>query len=333
MAIASGEKWNVVGHTWAVQFLQRALEHGSLSHAYLIIGPPQVGKRTLATEFARAINCQGDSRPCGQCRSCQLTVSGHHPDIQTIRGAGTKGAIQVDQIRSIRREASLSSVEGRHRVYIICNMEMATEGAANALLKTLEEPPRHVIFLLTAEAEELLAPTIVSRCQMLFLHPQSREAIERALIEGENVSVEQANLLARLSGGRMGKALALLQSEHQLTRRASALDQLQELLLANWAKRFTLAEKAARRPDQIPETLEIWLGWWRDLLLIQEGQKDRIANLDREEELIQMHHSLEVNEVRAALISVQACADHLQRNVGARLALEHLMLHLPVLAR
>ena len=120
------ESWNVVGHTPAIEFLQRAQERERLSHAYLFVGPPQVGKRTLAAELARSVVCSGQSRPCGACRSCQLAIQGRHPDIATVRGEGANGAVLVEQIRDIRREASLSPVESRHRIYIICNIELPT---------------------------------------------------------------------------------------------------------------------------------------------------------------------------------------------------------------
>ena len=333
MAAATEGKWRVIGHDWAVQFLRRALEGDNLSHAYLIVGQPQLGKRTLALEFARAVNCEGERRPCGTCRACTLALAGRHPDIVTVRGEGVRSTILIDQVRDLCRQASLAPVEGRRRVYVICNAELANEHAANAFLKTLEEPRRHVIFVLTATAEELVMPTIVSRCQVLFLHSLSREVIQRGLMEHWEVPEERARLLAHLSGGRMGRALSLLENEKLLARRTRALDQLRELLAGGWMERFAAAQEASKRSDELLEHLEVWLSWWRDLLLLQQGLADRIVNLDRATELRQMEPAFTPGQARGAVEAIQTCAYHIQKNVGARLAMEWLMLHLPTAGR
>ena len=321
--------WNIAGHSQAIEFLQRALEQARLSHAYLFAGPPQVGKRTLAAELARAGTCERLRRPCGEGRSCQWALAGRQPDIMTVRGEGANGTILVEQIRDMRREASLSPMESSRRVYIICNIELANENAANALLKTLEEPPGQVLFLLTTTAQELVIPTILSRCQIVRLQPQPRQMIAHALMERCKVPEEQADLLARLSGGRLGRALALLQSEQLLNRRQIALDRLQSLTGEGWDRRLLLAEEIARQPAQIPETLEIWVSWWRDMLLLHEGLADRITNRDREADLVRLHRLFRVDDIQSALKALQTCADCIQKNVGGRLSLEWLMLRLP----
>ncbi len=329
MSSAPAGGWDIVGHAWAVQFLARALARDAASHAYLFIGPPQVGKRTLATRFAAALNCTGAARPCGSCRACQLIQRGAHPDVATVRGEGVRGTIIVDQVRNLRREASLAPLEARRRVYILCDMELANESAANALLKILEEPPARVTFLLTAASEDLVAPTILSRCQVLALRPLSRGVVEAALRERWGAPAERAALLSRLSGGRMGRALTLLQSEAPLSRRKAALDQLQGVLTAHWGQRFAMAADLARRTDQLPEVLESWLSWWRDLVLLQAGLDERITNLDRQAELTARRTSISPAQAQGALRALQTCADHIQKNVNARLAVEQLMLHLP----
>src|SRR5438067_12645557 len=135
---------------------------GQPSHAYLFTGPAQVGKLTLAMDFARALNCTGDERPCGVCRSCTLIAAGQHPDVRIVRRAADKSEIIVEQLRDVQHELSLRPSEGRWRIAVVENVHEANANAANAFLKTLEEPAPQVVILLTAHHPEAVLQTIRS---------------------------------------------------------------------------------------------------------------------------------------------------------------------------
>ena len=165
--------WPVIGHDWAVEFLQRALAHGRSRHAYLFIGPAGLGKRQLALAFVMAQNCEaGDAaRPCQQCRSCQLIASERSPDIIFTRTSGNNETILIEEIRRVSTFFALHPYEMRHRIAILDNFERAAPNAQDALLKTLEEPPSYASLILLAREESSILPTILSRCQQLRLRP------------------------------------------------------------------------------------------------------------------------------------------------------------------
>ena len=154
--------WQTVGHDWAVTLLRRSLAGGRVAHAYLFSGPPQIGKTRLALELAQALNCAQPDPPCGRCPSCLKIARGTHPDVRLVEGEGAGGSLKIDQVRALQREAALAPYEGRYRVFILRQMDRATLEAANCLLKTLEEPPGHVVLGLTAVYPESLPLTIVS---------------------------------------------------------------------------------------------------------------------------------------------------------------------------
>ncbi|RMF26035.1 MAG: DNA polymerase III subunit delta', partial [Chloroflexi bacterium] len=149
--------WPVIGHEGAVALLQRAVMTGRLGHAYLFTGPTGVGKGTLAQALAQAVLCTGDAPPCGRCRACRLVEAGHHPDLHWL--APQDGSLKIEQVRELERQLALTPVEGSRHVAVLEGMEQATVGAANALLKTLEEPPPAVLLILLTEEADALLPT------------------------------------------------------------------------------------------------------------------------------------------------------------------------------
>ena len=319
--------WQVVGHEWAADLLKSALARERVAHAYLLTGPPQIGKRSLALNFAQALNCLDQEKPCGQCLACGKIAHGSHPDVQVIEGE--KGTLKIDQMRTLRREAALSPLEGRWKVYIIRQMEQATAEAANCLLKTLEEPPSHVILVLTASEAEALLPTIVSRCQVLNLRPLATETVQASLQERWGADAQRAQLLARLSGGRLGWAVAASQNDAILARREKYLDEMMTLIGQGRVERLEYAQQLGRTPEAAPELLHLWLSWWRDLLLAAGGSSVGITNVDREDTLRAQAQRYSLGQVRDFVEALRAAAWRLERNANTRLTLEVLMLGLP----
>jgi DNA polymerase-3 subunit delta' len=322
--------WPVVGHEWAVALLRRSLVEDRVGHAYLITGSPQIGKTTLARTFAQALNCahpEADERPCGTCRSCRLVNGGNHPDVQLIEPEGAY--LKIDQVRALQRQVALSPVEGRWKVYILREMERATAEAANALLKTLEEPPSHAVLILTASEAEALLPTIVSRCQPILLRPLSRQAVGQALVDRWQVPQEQASLLASLSGGRLGWAVEASRKSPLLERRLQRLDELRGLMGQGRAERLFYAARISRDSSALREAMALWLTWWRDLLLVAHGSTAALTHQDRKADLLQLAEKLRPEQARQAVEAIRAAIRGLDSNANPRLTAEVLMLNLP----
>ena len=319
--------WQVVGHEWAVDLLKRALASERVAHAYLFTGPPHVGKRSLALNFAQALNCLNEDKPCGQCLACNKIAHGNHPDVQVVEGEGR--TLKIDQMRTLRHEAALSPLEGRWKVYIIQQMEQATAEAANCLLKTLEEPPSSVILVLTASEAEALLPTIVSRCQVFNLRPLATETVQESLQERWGVDAERAQLLARLSDGRLGWAVAASQDNNILVRREKHVDEMVELMGQGRVERLEYAQQLSSNPEATPELLHLWLSWWRDLLLKASGSSAGVINMDRENTLKNQAQRYSLGQVRNFVEALRTAVWRLEHNANTRLTLEVLMLSLP----
>jgi DNA polymerase-3 subunit delta' len=322
--------WPVIGHDWAVRSLERAVVDDRPAHAYLIGGTPQIGKTTLARSLALALNCRSthSARPCGQCRSCQLINSGRHPDVQLIEPDGAH--VKIDQVRALQHDLSLRPVEGRYRVAIFDQFEVATIEAQNALLKTLEEPPDYVVLIVLASDPELLLPTIVSRCQQVPLRPLTIIQVREALIKQWNVEAHQANLLAHLSGGRLGWAVTAASDASIMAARAKYLDDLRGLLKADRVTRFDYAEDLTKKSDLARSAIDLWRTWWRDVLLTGSGSSAELINIDRTAEIQTLAQRVDLNQAKAAADACGRALWQMDRNVTARLVVEVLLLDFPV---
>ncbi|MBE2221516.1 MAG: AAA family ATPase [Anaerolineae bacterium] len=336
--------WNqVIGHEWAVELLSGAITHERVGHAYLITGPDQIGKTTLARTFAQALNCQHEivaERPCGTCRSCKLIGQDKHLDVKIVTpevsGRG-KMSLKIDQIRALQQDLNLSAYEGRYKVAILKRFDTATEGAANAFLKTLEEPPNNVILLLTAKDPDTIMATINSRCRNIGLRPLSTNLIESSLQSRWHIDGAQSELLAHLADGRLGWAVNASKDNTILTERDTHLEALYEAIAHNRVKRFDIADKLSRKAEDLPYVLETWLSWWRDLNILAQNTQgkqitlsDVISNIDQREKLQTYAHSWTVEQALASLKQTNLALWQLQRNANTRLALENLLLTYPL---
>jgi DNA polymerase III subunit delta' len=332
------DNWGLIGQAWAVQMLKQHLTHASIRHAYLFSGPPGLGRRTLALRLAQALNCPqpvAPGEPCGKCKTCQQTERMQYADLSVIQAEKEGGTLRVEQIRSVRQSLVLKPYQGKYRVALFLRFQEANANAQNALLKTLEEAPAHVILILTADTPELLLPTISSRCEILRLRPLPVEMLETALKE-RGADETTAHLLAHISGGRPGYALRLMQDEETLALRAKRLEDLQNLLKSTRRGRFAYAEKLTERKkkdaeveERFRETLLIWLSFWRDVLLSTSGADAPLANVDHLAEIEVLAGKLSLDEARRLVEAVERAIDKLERNVNPRLLAEVLLLDWP----
>jgi len=333
--------WEVFGQDRVVSFLQRCLETGTLAHAFLLVGPAHVGKMTLALNLAQALNCQADSPPCGECASCQKIISANHADVRII-GLGQDGneektrpraEISIDQIREMQHSASLPPFEGNCKIFVIEGAELLSNEAANCLLKTLEEPVDRVVFILLTSNDNLLPATVVSRCQRLELLPMSFTEAEDALVSRWGVEPERARLLARLSHGCLGWAIIAASDNSLLQQRDTELERLSGVIQADTEERFSHAAKLAAQFNQnrgsVYGILDLWLYYWRDLMLVKIGYNDIIINVDRLSALAEMARGYTLEQIEAFIKSIQAAREQLTQNANPQLALEVLMLDMP----
>ncbi len=342
--------WRTLGQGSTIERFSRSIRDNTIHHAYLFVGPEHVGKRTLATDLACALNCESADVPCGQCSSCKRIIDGKHPDLHAITLGMTGAAedievideehhrkrISTEQIEDLQHAATLPPFEGRWKILLVENADRMSVEAGNRILKTLEEPPPHVMWMLLAEDENRLLETVVSRCQRVEVRPMPLLELERHLTT-RGVAADRARLLARVSRGRTGWALLALSDESVLAARASRIESMIQLVQMTYTARFDFSREmdALYRRDSrtVLETLDTWTTWWRDLLLIKTGAADSIVNADYMNDLNDQSGRLGLEQIREFIGRLTQARQDLDLNVVSRLVFDSMVYSIPRIAK
>ena len=330
----STANWGMVGHEWAVGFLRRGLLNRRTRHAYLFTGARALGKMRLARTFAMALNCEHESlagRPCGRCRACQNISAANSPDL-ILPAADASGQLKIDAIREVSRLLALKPYAARYRIAIFDDFDLTAPLAQDALLKTLEEPPPSAVLMLLAQSAERILPTIRSRAQNIPLRPLPLPIIKSHLMAG-GIDEDRADLIARLSSGRIGWALAALEDDEALAFRQDKLELLRDVLAGGRLERIKIAEKMSRDvgrdKPRLRNILEIWQTYWRDVLLESHGSPVKPCNSDRKDEIRSLAMDMDAAAARRAMRATRRTLDALRTNANLRLALDVLFLEYP----
>ncbi len=312
--------------------LRNMLAAGRVPHALLFAGPPGIGKMLMARTLAAALLCGGGrDEPCGGCQSCRLIAQGAHPDLVELASDGT--SLKIDQIRALQHEAALAPYYGNGRVFLVEEAERLTAQAANSLLKILEEPPEGTTFVLAAASQHALLPTIVSRCRVFTFRPLAPDVLAR-LLEAKNVPGSAAAVAARVAGGRVGEALALL-AEGGLARRDEALA-LVKALLPDGGASLVWTQGAALdklEPTELAAFFRHLTQVLRDLLVIVSGREELALNRDVLAELRGAAAIWDAVRLDEALQAVRGAERALGGNANTRLTCEAMLIYLLDAAR
>ncbi len=347
--------WKTFGHDAAVTLLNGSFVRNRVSHAYLFTGPNGVGKRTLALDLAKALNCSpapnlmGEAtRPCDNCSPCDRISRKQHPDVRVISpatptsndrdadAAQRRVMIGIDLIADIQNDAMLEPYEGGARVFIIAGAERMSPEAANSLLKILEEPPPSVHIFLTATSHRNLPETIISRCHRIQLRPVPTDVIETELIQRFELDPDRAARLAKLSMGAPGWAINAIQDTTIEEARSLAASRILNTINADLEERFRYAREMAgefrRDRTSALEEVDRWVEICRDVAFAKHDLETSVIFDERLPEITELSKSLTEAQVSDAFSTIIRTRQALQANALPQLAFEVMMIDIPQVA-
>ena len=253
---------NILGNRNIKELLQEAVKANKVSHSYLFVGQAGIGKKMIATEFAKAILCLSDNKYCNNCKSCLEFDGNNNPDFILIEPDGNN--IKIDQIRNMQRKVQEKPIISNSKVYIINSADLMTKEAQNALLKTLEEPPEFVTIILVGENENEFLATIKSRCMILHFNSISSSDMEKYLEENYNMNVT-SNMLDVFQGS-IGKAIELKDKQEEYLSIESAIENLEKEDLIDLIKKLDILYTSK---DEILDMLD-----YINIILLKKSKED-----------------------------------------------------------
>jgi len=327
----------VIGHQKITEFLNKSIRNNRLAHAYLFIGSEHLGKRSVALEFIKALQCQGkltvnrkQLTGCNECNACHEIHKGNHPDVLIIepetieeKGKRKEREIGIEKIREIQRQAGLFAFRGPYKIIIIDQAEKMTRQAANALLKILEEPTPKTIFILISSAPQSLLPTIISRCLAIkFFSVGNKEIIKQLSSKYPQKNIEHS---VKISAGKPGLAVNYLENPETAEAQKKIIQDLTNLLGKDINSKFKYVETMSKDSALAQAALSAWLVFFRDILLVKSGCSE-LAVSARESGVAE---KISVNKIKNIIKKIISAKQILANpSFNARLALEVLMLNM-----
>jgi DNA polymerase-3 subunit delta' len=316
---------HILGQERAVHLLQQALASGRLAHAHLFYGPPGTGKKLTALQFVKVLYCRSTAcEACERCLSCRKIAAGNHPDVMVLATTGT--SIGIESIRTLQQRLSYKPYESQRMTIIIDGCEGLTPPAANALLKTLEEPPDYALLLLLTGNKEALPLTIVSRCQLVPFHPLAAEHI-RTILQQQGVAAAVAAQAATLCAGRLD-AFAQHDMAQILAARQKAHTLFVDIIHGRMLTVFMRARQHAGKREACEELLYWWALLCRDLVMLKVAPVRLLYNQDMSSDLEQLATRLALDPLLAAFSYIEQRRVSLRMNLNPQLVFEQLLLQL-----
>ena len=314
---------DIYGHEKQIVILKQALAQNRLGHSYLFSGIDGAGKKTLALELAKVLNCEKVDEikdSCDECPVCLKIKRHNHPDIFLVEAEGQ--FIRIAAIREIQEQMTFRPMEGRKRVYVIDNADRMNEQAANALLKTLEEPtPANILILVTAKPYTLPS-TIISRCRHMRFNPLSIDTVTKFLIERGNMEKQNALLLAGLSGGSIGQALEL-NKDDVIAYRAEILSLLTNTKKSEPLSLLAFASFFGQDKREIKQGFNILQTCFRDALVYKETNNEQmLVNQDNSSLIASLASRLSGEQILQNIALLEKAWGTMEQNVNKSLTLE-----------
>lgn len=332
---------SIIGQNRPVATIQALLRRETIPHAFLFTGTEGVGKFGTAVEFAKACNCRNRypasggtgqppgrqetaALPCDACGACRKIQAGAHPDILRVEPAGT--FIRIESIRSLQHSLSMRPYEAEVRVVIVTGAQHMTPSAANAFLKTLEEPPPGTVLILIAERVSEMMPTVVSRCRRIHFNPIPRRQLADLLAAEAGIRPELAHTAAAFSGGSYTRSQNLI-GNGWFRLRDWVVNEFQQLPQMPAGRLLALADRLAADTQLLSDALDVLISWLRDLLIVRFYPAG-VVHRDQQGGLCSQAVQIPVDGVMARIQAVRRAQVDLRANANARLVAETLLLQL-----
>ena len=318
----------IIGQESIVEHLQRAIEGGRVSHAYILVGERSAGKEFIANVFAKALQCEHyhDGEPCCDCQSCGQADHGNQPDIIKVQHE-KPNTIGVDDVRSMIGDVMIKPYSSKWKVYIINEAEKMTVQAQNALLKTLEEPPAYVVILLLATNLETLLPTIQSRCVILNMKPVADDMVKEYLMKEIKVPEYKAEVCAAFARGNIGRAKALASSEEFDNIKTDAVGLLKHIRDMEIGEIVASIKKISEYQFDINDYLDILSVWYRDVLLFKAtNDVNHLIFRDEIQYIMKTSDESSYEGIENILDALEKAKARLKANVNFDLTMELLLL-------